>query len=125
MEALTADGHQLWRDANSSVPVWPLMVRAPDGLRLARESLSVSHPVSATSPLDNDDIKGQLVRVLDAATGEVAFESPASPVLDAGGNAALSPSGKRVAVLNAGAIQVFELPAPPALGDTGQKVPLP
>jgi len=28
---------------------------------------------------------------------------------------AISPSGRRVAVLNAGAIQVFELPAPPPL----------
>jgi len=36
--------------------------------------------------------------------------TPASPVLDGGGNVAISPSGKREAVLNAGAIQVFELP---------------
>jgi len=115
LEALTADGHQLWRDANSSVPVWPLMVRAPDGLRLARESLSVSHPVSATSPLDNDDIKGQLVEVFDAATGKVALTALASPVLDAGGNVAISPSGRRVAVIGEGAIQVFELPEPPPL----------
>ena len=34
-----------------------------------------------------------------------------SPILDAGGNVAISPSGRRVAVLNGGAIQVFELPA--------------
>ncbi len=40
--------------------------------------------------------------------------TPASPILDGGGNVAISPSGKRVAVLNAGAIQVFELPAPGA-----------
>jgi hypothetical protein len=36
-------------------------------------------------------------------------------VLDAGGNVTISPSGRRVAVLNAGAIQIFELPAPPLL----------
>jgi hypothetical protein len=53
----------------------------------------------------------------------VAFESPASPVLDAGGNVAISPSGTRVAVLNDGAIQVFELPAPPPLPDAAGKQP--
>ena len=31
-------------------------------------------------------------------------------ILDAGGNVAISPSGRRVALLNAGAIQVFDLP---------------
>jgi hypothetical protein len=55
------------------------------------------------------------VRVFDAANGKVALEAPASPALDAGGNVAISPSGRRVAVLNDGAIQVFELPAPPPL----------
>ena len=39
---------------------------------------------------------------------------PVSPILDAGGNFALSPSGNRFAVLNAGSIQIFDLPpAPP------------
>jgi hypothetical protein len=38
-----------------------------------------------------------------------------SPVLDAGGNVAISPSGRRVAVLNAGAVEVFELPPAPPL----------
>jgi len=52
------------------------------------------------------------VRVFDAVNGKVALEAPASPVLDAGGNAAISPSGRRVAVVNAGAIQVFDLPPP-------------
>jgi ABC-type branched-subunit amino acid transport system substrate-binding protein len=59
--------------------------------------------------------------VFNAATGEVAFEAPASPVYDAGGNVAISPSGTRVAVLNAGVIQVFELPAAPPLPATAQK----
>jgi len=36
-------------------------------------------------------------------------------VLDAGGNVAISPSGRRVAVIVSGAIQVFDLPPPPPL----------
>ena len=116
--AFTTDGKTQWVDQNPGTEIWPLLATSANGLRLAQETLAVTHAVSAYAPLGNDDIKGQMVRVLDAATGEVAFESPASPVLDAGGNAALSPSGKRVAVLNGGAIQVFELPGPPALRDT-------
>jgi hypothetical protein len=88
---------------------------SPDGARLAREALAVSHPVTAYSPLAQEDIKGQLVEVLDAADGKVALESSATPVLDGGGTVAISPSGRRVAVLNGGAIQIFELPPPPPL----------
>jgi len=115
MVALATDGRRLWQDANSSVPVWPLLVRSPDGSRLARESLAVTHPVTASAPLDSEDIKGQLVEVFDTTTGQVVLTATASPVLDAGGNVAISPSGRRVAVISEGAIQVFELPGPPPL----------
>ena len=96
---------------------------APNGLRLARETLEAPRAVTAFTPLDTDDIKGQSVRVFDAATGEVVLETPASPVLDAGGNVAFSPTARRVAVLNAGAIQIFELPAPPPLPSIGASSP--
>jgi hypothetical protein len=82
-----------------------------DGKLLAQETIALSHSVIENAPLGVDDIKGQMVRVFNAATGEVVFESPLSPVLDAGGNVAVSPSGRRLALLNAGAIQVFALPA--------------
>ena len=115
--ALGVDGHQLWQNLSSSQAVWPLLVMAPDGSRLARETLAVNHTVNAFSPIDSEDIRGQLVRVFDAANGKVALEASASPALDAGGNVAISPSGRRVAVINAGAIEVFELPAAPPLAD--------
>ena len=66
-------------------------------------------------------MKGQLVRVFNAADGKVALEAPASPALDSGGNVAISPAGRRVAILNAGAIQVFDLPAAPPLPDAGNQ----
>ncbi|MGA2350158.1 MAG: hypothetical protein ABSF70_06990 [Terracidiphilus sp.] len=112
--AMGLDGRRLWEAQTSDTTVWALVVRSPDGSRLAREALSVTHPVNARSPLSQDEIKGQLVEVLDAADGKVELEAQASPVLDAGGNVAISPSGRRVAVLNGGAIQVFELAPLPA-----------
>jgi hypothetical protein len=59
------------------------------------------------------DFEGQMVKVLDAANGKIVLEAPLTPILDGGGNVAISPSGQRVAILSAGAIQVFQLPAPP------------
>jgi hypothetical protein len=63
------------------------------------------------------DVRGQVVRVFDAADGKLALEQPVDPVLDAGGNVAISPSGRRVAALNKGAIEVFDLPTPAPLPD--------
>jgi hypothetical protein len=113
--AMGTNGRHLWEEQTSDATVWPLVVRAPDGLRLVREALAVAYPVNAHSTLDQEEIKGQLVQVLDAADGKVALAAAASPVLDAGGNVAISPSGRRVALLSGGAIQIFELPPPPPL----------
>jgi len=115
MFAMTTDGRTLWEDLPISSPVWPLFSTSADGSRMARESLAVTHPVTAFSPLNFDDIRGQVVEVFDSASGKIELTTAANPVLDAGGNVAISPSGRRVAVLNAGAIQVFELPAAPPL----------
>jgi hypothetical protein len=112
--AVTTEGKTLWANLNPDTAIWPLLVRSPDGQRLLQETLAVNRPISSYAPLSADDIKGQLVRVFDAATGDQVFESPASPILDAGGNVALSPTSRRVAVLNGSAIEVFDLPAPAA-----------
>jgi hypothetical protein len=49
-----------------------------------------------------------MVEVFDAAGGKLLLQAPANPILDGGGNVAISPSGKRVAILNAGAIDIYE-----------------
>ncbi len=113
--AMTTGGHQLWRTQGSNSAVWPLLVTGADGSRMARETLMVSHGVNAFAPLGTDDIKGQDVQVFDAATGKVVLRAQASPIFDAGGNVAISPSGRRVAIIMAEGIQVFDLPAAPVL----------
>ena len=122
--AMTTEGRRLWDAETSNATVWPIVVRSSNGLRLAREALAISHPVRAGETLDQEDIKGQLVEVLDAADGKVVLETSASPILDAGGNVAISPSGRRVAVLNGGAVQVFELPMPAPLLGPSSLVPV-
>lgn len=113
--AMTTGGQQLWHIQGSNSAVWPVLVTAADGSRIARETLTVSHGVNAFAPLGTEDIKGQDVQVLDAGTGKMVLRAQASPVFDAGGNVAVSPSGRRVAIIMAEGIQVFDLPAPPPL----------
>ena len=113
--AMTTGGKRLWENSGSGSMVWPVLVTAADGSRIARETLMVSHGVNAFAPLGTDDIKGQDVQVFDAATGKLALRAQASPVFDVGGNVAISPSGRRVAIIMADGLQIFDLPAAPSL----------
>jgi hypothetical protein len=106
---------RLWDVSIPSTKVWPILATSADGSRLARATLEVTHPIGPSNPLDDSDIRGQSIQVYDLADGKVELTVSATPILDAGGNFALSPSGQRFAVLNAGAIQVFDLPPAPAI----------
>jgi hypothetical protein len=112
MVAMSTDGKRLWNAQKPPTQIWPRLIMAPNGLRVARETLTVTHPVDTYSPLSFDDVRGQLIEVYDAISGKVDLTAPASPILDGGGNVAISPSARRVAILDAGAIKVYELPAP-------------
>lgn len=115
LQALATDGRHLWQSFAPDTAIWSQTVPAPNGSRLARESLTVAHPPDARNPLSIDDIRGQQIEVFDAADGHRALTVQAAPVFDAGGNVAFSPSGRRVAVLSGGGIQIFELPEAPAV----------
>jgi hypothetical protein len=117
--AMTTGGKRLWENSGSGSMVWPQLITSTEGSRIARETLMVSHGVNAFAPLGTDDIKGQDVQVFDAATGKVVLRAQASPVFDIGGNVALSPSGRRAAVIMSDGLQIFDLPpAPPLPPDT-------
>jgi hypothetical protein len=113
--AMTTGGRRLWENGGGGSLVWPALVTGGDGMRVARETLMVNHGVNAFAPLGTDDIKGQDVQVFDAATGKVALRAQASPIFDVGGNVALSPSGRRVAILMAEGLEIFDLPPAPSL----------
>ena len=113
--ALTTAGRTLWRTQGPPTEVWPQIAVAANGSRIAWETLDTTHPIYAFEPIEADEVKEQSVTIFDAANGDIALVSPVSPILDAGGNVAISPSGRRVALLNGGAIQVFDLPPPAPL----------
>lgn len=114
MVAMSTDGKRLWNQSRPATQIWPRLIMAPNGLRFARETLLATHEVNATAPISFDDVKAQWVEVYDASNGKMELTAPASPILDGGGNVAISPSARRVAILNAGAIEVYELPSPAA-----------
>ncbi|MGB7263938.1 MAG: hypothetical protein WBC92_00390 [Terracidiphilus sp.] len=113
--ALTTAGRTLWISQAPPTEVWPRLTVAANGSRLAWATLDTDRAINSYAPMDADDVKEQSVTVFDAANGDIALVSPLSPIFDAGGNVAISPSGRRVALINEGVIQVFDLPAPPPL----------
>jgi len=115
--ALGLNGKRLWHNDSPSGGVWPLLVTNADGSRIARETLLTGHAVSAMAPLESEDVKGQDVQIIDAATGKMVLRAAAEPALDTGGNVAISPSGRRVAILMDNNLQIFELPPPAPLPD--------
>ena len=55
------------------------------------------------------------MQVFDTATGKMVLRAEARPIFDIGGNIAVSPSGRRVAIIMAEGLQIFELPPAPPL----------
>lgn len=112
LTAISTGGNTTWETKAAVNTMWPLLVLSPKGEYVARESLLLKRPVNSYKRmLGAGDFEGQMVRVLNAATGKVVLEAPLTPIFDGGGNVAMSPSGQRLAILSGGAIQVFQLPA--------------
>lgn len=108
--AVTTDGRELWRDHWASRYVWGWFDFAENGSRFAYESVEVTHPISSFDALDPEDISQQLAGIYDTESGKLVFVRDATPVLTAGQNVALSPDGRRFAILRHGAIEIYDLP---------------
>ncbi|MGB0066164.1 MAG: hypothetical protein WBP85_17105 [Terracidiphilus sp.] len=109
--AMTTEGRTLWITQAPDNQVWPQLTVAANGSRFAWTTLDTAKSLSSVVPMDSESVKEQSVTVFDAATGDIPLVAPLSPIFDAGGNVAISPSGRRVALIDGGAIQVFDLPA--------------
>jgi hypothetical protein len=110
ISVVSMDGKQLWRDRWQNRFVWAWFDTAANGSRFAYESIAVSRPISTFDALYPEDITRQMVGVYDTDSGNLVLVKDLSPVLTAGQNVALSPDGKRFAVLRNGAIEIYDLP---------------
>lgn len=113
--AMTTDGRTLWIAQAPENQVWPQLTMAANGSRFAWTTLDTVKSITNLVPMSSETVKEQSVTIFDAATGNIPLVSPLTPILDAGGNVTISPSGRRVALIDDGTIQVFDLPAAPAV----------
>ena len=108
--ALSTSGKELWHERWENRYVWPWFGYATNGTRFLFESMEVNRPIDSLDALYPEDVEAQLVGVYDTETGKLVMVQNASPVLSADQNAALSPDGRRLAVLRDGAIEIYDLP---------------
>jgi hypothetical protein len=85
---------------------------AQNGASVAISWLAINHPVSAKDTINDAEVQNQVLSVLDSRTGSLRIALLLKPVVSAGGNFALSADGNRLAVLNHGEIEVYDLPPP-------------
>jgi hypothetical protein len=116
--AYSLDGHKLWDGRWQSNFTWPAFRVAEGGATVAISWLAVNRPVTPTEGINDEEVQSQVLTVLDAHTGALRMGVVVNPIVSAGGNFALSADGNRLAVVNRGAIEVYDLPppAPPADG---------
>ena len=101
---------ELWRDRWQNRFVWGWFESAANGSRFVYESIEVNRSISMFDSLYPEDIQAQMAGVYDTETGKLVLVRDASPVLTAGQNVALSPDGKRFAIVRNGAVEVYDLP---------------
>jgi hypothetical protein len=112
VSAYSLSSHKLWDGRWQSNFTWPAFRMAQSGTSVAISWIAVNHPVSAAAPINDEDVQNQVLSVLDSQTGSLRLAVLLKPIVSAGGNFALSADGNRLAVLNHGEIEVYDLPAP-------------
>lgn len=119
--AYDLQGHSLWDGRWQSNFTWPAFRMSRNGASVAISWLAVDRPVSPNEPVDDSEVQNQVITVLDAHSGALRTGMTVSPIVSAGGNFALSPDGDRLAVLNKGAVELYELPHPPGVPPPNQR----
>lgn len=114
LDAWSTDGQKLWQGRRDGRAIWPTYAVSQDGSRFAIGLLQIAHPINLDDSLVETDVKAQLVQVFDTQSGALLFSTRADPILTAGQNFALSADGRRLAVLCAGEIEIYNVPDAPA-----------
>jgi hypothetical protein len=110
LDTWTTKGKKLWSGRRDGHLVWPTFAYTRSGDRFAVSTLRVARYIDMVDALDDEDVRDQVVQVFDSATGTLLMSTSASPVLTGGQNFALSGDGKHLAVLHAGAIELYTVP---------------
>jgi hypothetical protein len=112
VQGIDSNGKLLWQFWWESTLIWPSIGGSRDGSSFAFSTLRATHPVGALEPVEAEDVKGQHVQVLDAASGVPVLTVNVAPATASDGNYALSPDGKRLAILSGTEVDVYDVPTP-------------
>lgn len=113
-DAMALGGKKLWTGRWRSNFAWPTWAASVGGSDIAIAWLGISRSVATYDSFTDEEVQGQVIDVLDSKTGGLRLAVTVRPVASAGGNYALSPDGNRLAVLNRGMLEVYDVPAAPA-----------
>ncbi len=120
--AFTATGRRLWRHRWNQSRYFPSISSTEDNSRFAVSTLTLITPSSPPPAYDDTvdmtddpvpDGLAQTVQVLETASGTPVLSLPVSPAVQSGQNVALSPDGRRLAVLRDSALEFYDLPPVP------------
>lgn len=120
--AFTVTGHRLWRQHWPRFRTFPAVARNQDNSRFAVSTLQFV-PAAQTAPhgvYDEDDVTHpeisqldvfqQDLQIFETASGTPVLSIELSPAVMTGQNFSLSPDGRHLAVLQAGSLQLYDLP---------------
>ena len=109
-------GEEMWVKGLYDPAPMPVLGYAPGTGRFATNRLIVStaNPDENLAQLAHDHPSSQIVDVYQINSGRQLLHVSCTPVETASENFSLSPDGMGLAVVNNGAIEVYELPAPTA-----------
>jgi hypothetical protein len=110
LHAFGMDGHENWQESLPGPFTQPVFAFAPDAGRFAMSRISA--PIGIVTDSVVPDSATQEVRVYQTESGDLLLRVPCTPVLRNAENFDLSPDGSLLAVINAGAVQVYRLPTP-------------
>jgi len=122
VSAFTLTGHRLWRQRWPNLRSYPEIARSEDNRRFGVSTVRVE-PDAAPVPQPEDeqdnplqpfiaqrDVFRQEIQVFDTASGNSVLSISVTPAVTTGQNFSLSSDGRRLALLRASALELFDLP---------------
>ncbi|HKW18466.1 MAG TPA: VWA domain-containing protein [Terriglobales bacterium] len=111
VSAFTVTGNFLWRQHWDEHRYSLLVERSEDGSRFAVSTLRLRGQSPGIGN-NSSDLEGleQTVQVFNTGSGEAVLSVDAMPVVLSGQNFALSPDGRKLAVLHGSSVDLYDLP---------------
>ena len=103
-------GQEMWEQGIFGDYFAPSLVYAPSSGRFAFSRILLRGSAVPDQPISSDEVGAQSIVVYQTDTGKLLLHAECSPVERAGQNFTLSPDGLSLALVHAGAIEIYRLP---------------